>query len=382
MQRILCGMTPETLFKEWAIIASLLPPRWRELARSTGALQRSRKVNDPDTLLLLILLHVASGLSLVHAAARARRMGLAQISSVALHKRLRGAGAWLHALASAMYAESPFRRRLEELPTLRRVRVVDATHIREPGSTGTDWRLHYVLQLPSLECDFFEITDGSGGETYKRLPVLPGDLILGDRGYSRREGLAHVLDAGGDVLVRLNQGNIRLRGEDAAAFELIEHLRTLTEHTPGEWPVFFELSSRRYDLRLCAVRKSEAAAEKARTRLLRRARKSRQLAKPETVEAAGYVFVLTSLSHDFSTAEVLQLYRARWQVELAFKRMKSLFQAGHVPKYDPVSARAWLHAKLLAVLIIERLSEEARFFSPWGFKLGTAQSLEGVHRSP
>jgi hypothetical protein len=239
-----------------------------------------------------------------------------------------------------------------------------------------------VLQLPSLECDFFEITDGSGGETYKRLPVLPGDLILGDRGYSRREGLAHVLDAGGDVLVRLNQGNIRLRGEDAAAFELIEHLRTLTEHTSGEWPVFFELSSRRYDLRLCAVRKSEAAAEKARTRLLRRARKSRQLAKPETVEAAGYVFVLTSLSHDFSTAEVLQLYRARWQVELAFKRMKSLFQAGHVPKYDPVSARAWLHAKLLAVLIIERLSEEARFFSPWGFKLGTAQSLEGVHRSP
>jgi hypothetical protein len=375
-------MTPETLFKEWAIIASLLPPRWRELARSTGALQRSRKVNDPDTLLLLILLHVASGLSLVHAAARARRMGLAQISSVALHKRLRGAGAWLHALASMMYAESPFRRRLEELPTLRRVRVVDATHIREPGSTGTDWRLHYVLQLPSLECDFFEITDGSGGETYKRLPVLPGDLILGDRGYSRREGLAHVLDAGGDVLVRLNQGNIRLRGEDAAAFELIEHLRTLTEHTSGEWPVFFELSSRRYDLRLCAVRKSEAAAEKARTRLLRRARKSRQLAKPETVEAAGYVFVLTSLSHDFSTAEVLQLYRARWQVELAFKRMKSLFQAGHVPKYDPVSARAWLHAKLLAVLIIERLSEEARFFSPWGFKLGTAQSLEGVHRSP
>lgn len=375
-------MTPETLVKEWAIIARLLPPRWRELARSTGALQRGRKVNDPDTLLLLIFLHVASGLSLVHAAARARRIGLAQISSVALHKRLRGAGAWLHALASTMYAESPFRRCLEELPTQRRVRVVDATHIREPGSTGTDWRLHYVLQLPSLECDFFEITDGSGGETYKRLPVLPGDLILGDRGYSRREGLAHVLDAGGDVLVRLNQGNIRLRGEGGAAFKLIQHLRTLTEYTPGEWPVFFELSSRRYDLRLCAVRKSEAAAEKARTRLLRRARKSRQQAKPETVEAAGYVFVLTSLSHDFSTAEVLQLYRARWQVELAFKRMKSLFQAGHVPKYDPVSARAWLHAKLLAVLIIERLSEEARFFSPWGFKLSTAQSLEGIHRSP
>jgi Transposase DDE domain len=373
-------MSPETLLQEWAIIADLLPQGWREQARSSGALRRSRKVNDPDTLLLLILLHVASGLSLVHAAARARRMGVALISGVALHKRLRGAGVWLHALASAMYAESPLRRGMDRLPAQRRIRVVDATHVLEPGSTGTDWRLHYVLQLPSLECDFFEVTDRSGGETYKRVPVVPGDLILGDRGYSRRQGLAHVLDAGGDVLVRLNQGNLRLRGVGGESFRLLEHLQTLEGHEPGEWPVWFELESRRYDLRLCAVRKTQVAAEKARTRLLRRARKSRQRARPETVETAGYVFVLTSLSHDFSTSDVLQLYRARWQVELAFKRMKSLFHVGHVPKYDPVSARAWLHAKLLAVLIIERLSEEARFFSPWGFKLSPTQSLAGVHR--
>lgn len=372
-------MAPDTLLKEWAIIADLLPAGWRELARTTGALQRGRKVRDADTLLLLILLHVASGLSLVQAAARARRVGIADISGVALHKRLRSAGPWLHALSSAMYRDSPFRRSAQGLPEERRVRVVDATHIQEPGSTGTDWRLHYVLQLPSLECDFFEITDRSGGETYKRLPVQPGDLILGDRGYSRREGLAHVLDAGGDVLVRLNHGNLRLRGCDGQRFPLVEHLRTLDGYIPGEWPCYFELSGRRFDLRLCALRKSEAAAEKARTRVLRKARKHKQQARAETLEAAGYVFVLTSLGAEFSAAEILELYRARWQVELAFKRMKSLFQAGHVPKYDPDSARAWLHAKLLAVLIIERLSEQARFFSPWGFPLEPAQSMEGVH---
>lgn len=371
-------MTPEILAREWAIITGLLPDGWRDGARSTGALRRSRKVSDPETLLLLILLHVASGLSLVQAAARARRMGIAEISGVALHKRLRGAAAWLHSLASAMYAQSPFRRAVDVLPARRRVRVVDATHIQEPGSAGSDWRLHYVLQLPSLECDFFELTDASGGESFKRIPIEPGDLILGDRGYSRRDGIAHVMDAGGDVLVRLNQGNVPLFGLAGERFDLIGALRTLTEYEPGEWPVSFVRGGKGYPLRLCAVRKSEIATERTRTRLLRLTRKRKQQARPETIEAAGYVFVLTSLGPAVPAAQVLELYRARWQIELAFKRMKSLLQAGHVPKYDPVSARAWLHAKFLSVLLIERLTEEARLFSPWGFTLA-GQPLEGVH---
>ena len=93
------------------------------------------------------------------------------------------------------------------------------------------------------------------------------------------------------------------------------------------------------------------------------------------------MFVLTSLDTDFTATDVLRLYRARWQIELAFKRMKSLFQAGHVPKSDPVTAQAWLHTKLLAALLIERLSEQARSFSPWGFQLPPGQPLETVQRS-
>lgn len=375
---ILSRMGPDALLQEWKIIADFLPDGWRELARETGALQRGRKVRDADTLLRLILLHVASGLSLTHASARARHAGLAQISDVALFKRLRGSATWLQMLARQMYAQSPFRRDAT-LPAQRRVRVVDATHVREPGSTGANWRLHYVLQLPSLECDFFELTDASEGETFKRLPVEPGDLILGDRGYSRREGIAHVMDAQGDVLVRLNQGNVPLLDEDGQPFDLMGALRNLHEHEPGEWPVSFMLRDRRYPLRLCAIRKSEAAAEQARIRLLRQTRKRKQQAKAETVEAAGYVFVLTSLGPEFSAAEVLHLYRARWQIELAFKRMKSLLQVGHVPKNDQESARAWLHAKLLAVLLIERLGAEARLFSPWGFRLEATLPLARVH---
>lgn len=283
---------------------------------------------------------------------------------------MRNAAQWLHALAASMFTNGPFRRSLQGIATSRRIRVVDASTVSEPGSTGTDWRIHYVLQLPSLACDFFEVTDPSGGETYKRLPVEPGDLILGDRGYCHREGVAFVLDAGGDVVVRLNATSFPLLDADGSPLDLLTVLRTLVEHTPGEWPVAFEArQKKRYSARLCAIRKTAMAAQKAKTRLVRAASKKQKQVRPETLELAEYIFVLTTLPHTTSTAEVLEVYRARWQVELAFKRIKSLFGAGHVPKYDPASARAWIHAKLLAVLLIERLSEEARFFSPWGFEL-------------
>src|SRR5690625_594274 len=145
------SMNAEMLTREWKIITDLLPDDWQELARSTGALQRARNVRDPSTLLLLLLLHAGAGLSLRQAAARAQRIGLATISDVGLLKRLRVAGPWLHTLAVRMFAESPFRSSVTAVPAQYRVRVVDATHVREPGSTGTNWRIHYVLRLPRSE---------------------------------------------------------------------------------------------------------------------------------------------------------------------------------------------------------------------------------------
>jgi hypothetical protein len=302
--------------------------------------------------------------------ARARRARLASLSDVALLKRMRQAGPWLQALAKGMLECSPLRSSFGAVPEGRRLRVVDATHVSEPGSTGTDWRIHFVLQLPSLDCDFFEITDQSGGESFRRLPVEPGDIVLGDRGYCHREGVAHVVAAGGDVVVRLNASSFPLRDTEGERLDLLATLRTLRDLEPGSWPVSFEAQGRRWPARLCAIRKSPEAAERARQKILKLASKKSKVVQPGTLEAAEYIFVLTTPGLEtFSAAEVLDLYRARWQVELAFKRMKSLFGVGHLPKYDPLSARAWLHAKLLAVLIVERLGHEVRFFSPWGFPL-------------
>ncbi len=71
--------------------------------------------------------------------------------------------------------------------------------------------------------------------------------------------------------------------------------------------------------------------------------KKKRKVLPSTLESPKYVFVLATFAQeDFDTLAVLELYRIRRQVELAFKRLKSLMQAGHVPKYDVTSPRAWI----------------------------------------
>jgi IS4 transposase len=99
-------------------------------------------------------------------------------------------------------------------------------------------------------------------------------------------------------------------------------------------------------------------------------------ARAETLKFAEYVYVLTTLDAvDVAARDVLDLYRARWQIEPCFKRLKSLFAIGRSPKTNDASARAWIEGKLLTVLLIERLLNEARPSSPWGFEFSTVKPL-------
>jgi hypothetical protein len=364
------------LSEEWAVVRGLLPEGWEALARETGALQRARGVKDAETLLRLILLHAAGGLSMRQAVVRAKMAKLASISDVALHKRLRASVSWLSALSARMLvSEKRASREIRSLEGMR-IRAIDASTVQEPGATGTSWRLHYCITLPTLTCDAFDVTGQDKAESFRWLPVRAGDVILADRGYCQRGGVAHVLRHGGHVVLRKTTTTFPLQDRAGRPFALLQQLRTLPKRAVKEWPVQFETAHGRVAARLCAVRKSPIAAARARRRARKIGIRKQLKTKPGTLEAAKYVFVVTTMPRDLATAaQVLELYRMRWQVELAFKRLKSLLGVGHVPKYDQASARAWIQAKVLTALMIEALMDRARFFSPWGFELTAAHSL-------
>jgi hypothetical protein len=162
--------------ENWSVLCTFLPKGWKEMARSTGALRRARDITDAEALLRLLLMHVANGYSLAETAVRARQFGI-QLSAVAVFKRLRASEEWLRWLAEQQRGTRSVRVESQG----RVVRAVDATTVSEPGSTGTDWRVHYALNLAILQCDYFELTGVEGGETLRRVPVRRGDIIVGDR---------------------------------------------------------------------------------------------------------------------------------------------------------------------------------------------------------
>ena len=363
------------LEEEWEFLTDLLPQDWREQARKTGALRRVRGVGSADCLLQLILMHTATGLSLRQTVVRAREQSIADISDVALLKRLRASEPWLRALTAKMtdLDETGVVQRLSER---RRIRAVDATTVEEQGDAGTDWRVHYTLRLPDLSCDFFELTDEHGGETYRRIPVERGDLLLADRGYSNGAGVAAVKTAQGDVLLRWNSFSFPLKTPAGNPFNALKELSQMSKRGVQEWAVSFTHDGQRYTGRLCAVRKNAVATERAREKMRREARKKQKQVSEEALKLAEFVMVFTTLSSkELSTRDVLELYRVRWQIELRFKHLKSLLGLGCLPKYDEASCRAWIQAKLLCGLLIERLMRRAKFFFPWGYRLPAAQPL-------
>jgi len=353
---------------DWGVIERLLPLDWEEEAKVKGALVRARGIGSGEALLRILLIHLASGCSLKETSVRARLMGLGRISSVALFKRLKSSEEWLRWLSERMWFGGGGKLAAAET----RVRAVDATVVSEPGSTGTNWRVHYCIDLRNLQCDFFEITDRKGGETWRRIPVRKGDVLLGDRAYGTPPGVSHVLRKEGEVVVRMNLTNLPLYSADRERLDPLGLTSGLRVGQVGEWPAWVQSpEGERWKGRLIAVKRSLAATQAAQEKIRREACRKGKEPRHRTLSAAQFFFLWTSLPEESWGAErALELYRIRWQIELAFKRMKSIMGLGHLPKKDPSSARAWLHGKIFVSLLVERLMAEAEAFSPWGYPLG------------
>jgi hypothetical protein len=371
----------QPLDEDWKLLLNLLPAGWEQQAVLSGASERLRGFASTSDLLRTLLLHVGKGYSLRETVVRAKAAGMAQVSDVALMKRLQKAEGWLRHLCLSLLQESGW-----EMPAETRgynMRALDGTLVKEPGRSGSLWRIHYSIRIPSLACDHLELTAVKGvgsGESLERFAASPGDLVLADRGFCRPGGIETLHRQGAAVMVRLNSSALPLWNEQGSRFALSEQISQLQETNIGrEWPVWVQGTQERIAGRLCALRKSAEAAERARRRIARKVQQGGPKPKPETLQYAGYVMVFTTVpARHFSTAEVLEWYRVRWQIELVFKRLKSLAELGALPKHDDHSARAWLYGKLLIALLGQKLERLGRDISPWGYRQPEAWQWQRV----
>jgi len=366
--------TWNTQSEDWKIVCQILPAGWREKAKELKAMRRQRgEIQEPETLLRILMIHLLDGCSLRETATRAAQGGLARVSDVALLKRLRACGEWFRWIGGELMAQYVGTHKTPDLLPGRRLRLVDGSSVSEPGATGSTWRIHYAFGLPSLRCDEVHVTEASVAESLKRFAIRPGDVLMADRGYAHRQGIAHVVSAGGDVVVRLNLTNTPLEQADGKEFPFLKRLRTLKGAACADWPAWMRVSERkdaaRIAVRVCAIRKSAQAARAAKAKILAEAMRKQREVQPQTLEAAEYILVLTTLTPRINAQRILNLYRGRWQIELAFKRLKSLVGVGHLKKFDPGGAASWLQGKLMVAFLVETLLVAAERISPWGYPL-------------
>jgi hypothetical protein len=359
---------PEIL-DHWPEVSACLPADFdlEATARSCGALTRVREIKNAETLLRLALAYGGLGMSLRETCVWAEAGGIARLSDPSLLARLCKAAPWLGDIAAALIAEQT------KVPARRwagyRLRALDGTSICEPGADRTTWRLHVGYDLATGQVDQLELTDVHGAENLQRLSYRPGDIVLADRYYARPRDLRPVIDAGADFIVRTGWNSLRLLQANGEPFDLFAALAAqagqegevqvrIHEGIKAATPLILRLVVRRKD-------PEQAAAEHK--RLLKDARKRGKQPDPRSLEAAKYILLLTSLPADaFPPAEILALYRFRWQIELAFKRFKSLAGLDMLPAKKPELARAWIYARLIVAIIAEQIAGQVPDSSPSG----------------
>ena len=328
----------------------------RASARETKAFQRARGIRSPIDMLRMILVYCLGCCSLRATSAWAASTGLADVANTALLYRLRQSEKWLEMLvgqALTLGVPQPAGGRL--------IRIVDGTSVPQAGTaaktTNKLWRIHSAFGLPAERFDHFELTDEKTGETLDRIPVIPGEIRLADRAYAQSDRIAAVIEAGADIVVRAGWKRLRWLEEDGTPLDLLAELETGAAEGQIDRPVWVgRKGAPALGLRLIAVKKPPEAAKAARRKARRGAQKEGYTVSKGTLIAADWVILVTSLNHEaYPAADVLALYRLRWRIELAFKRLKSIVGLKAPPGVDERSAKPYVLAHLLMILALEPL---------------------------
>jgi Transposase DDE domain len=331
------------------------------LARQAKAFQRPRGVRSATDLLRLALAWGPGGYSMQRVAAWAGESNIATLTEDALFQRLHASPPFLEAVTRQLLLG------VGETPAWhgRSLRISDSTSLSEQASKGTDWRVHGVYDLGRGGFSHLEVTDSRGGEALDRGKPVAGEIRIADRGYANAQAWQRFLQARDeqtDFIVRMRWNTIRLVNKAGELFDMVAWLQarpcTSEIHEITVWARSGKHQTP-MEIRLIARRKPPEVIEAEHKRLRQHASRKQTQLDPRSLAAAEYMVLATSLpEEEFPAAEVLAVYRLRWQIELAFKRLKSLLNIGKIRTRTEAGTRCWLYAHLIVALLADDLSQD------------------------
>jgi hypothetical protein len=225
------------------------------------------------------------------------------------------------------------------------------------------WRVHTAFDLLAGRISELHITDRKVSETLTLFDVQAGDLLVSDSANGYRDRLAYALSRQADLLARFSVQSLPLQESEGHALDLIRWLKG--HHARAgrvcERSVVIEYKGKRYPLRCVAKRLTAEQTKRAQRHKKRRAREEKRKITQDTLYAAGWLLLVTTLpAEQWSAEQILQLYQARWHVELLFKRIKQLLRHHRLRCHTAPSARASMASLLLSWALQEEEAVQAR----------------------
>jgi hypothetical protein len=285
------------------------------------------------------------------------------ISAQAWHKRLQKSSVWLLWLFAELLH---LRLSTSALPCEQRILLVDATFLNEMGAQGDLWRLHCAYDLLAGQLAWVQVSDRLVGESFANVPIQPGDILVGDRAYSKAPQLFAVDALQAFSLTRFSPWHLPVYAPTALTSTSefrIDVRGWLTDLRPGTYQrhAVVMADGKRLPVRLLAVVFPDEQTEALRQKALRQAREKGRKLSEQSLFFAGFYLLLTTLAEQrWPPALVLELYRCRWQIEILLKRIKQVLDTHRLPCRCPKTAQAMIAALLVAWLLIEDEASELR----------------------
>jgi len=339
-----------------------LPNDYEEECAKQGAIKRKRGVASPADLMMLVMFHLHNGCSLMEMSEIGKLTKLGQMSDVAFMKRFEQCADWFKAINAKIVSEERIHYQRPSWLDERTVIAVDATDVTEKGRSGRTYRLHYALDLFQMNSAEYRITTNKTGESLSNFNLHKGQLVIADRGYGRIKDIQYCDSREAEYLVRLRKTSFTLRDAQNQEIDLSALLTQLNSGESLDLRAYAtNLERNRVPVRICAIRKTPEAIKKVYKALRRKESKRQTEISDETKTFNEYIVLATNLPDTISATEVLETYRYRWQIEICFKRLKSILNFGELPKRREKSVIAWLNGKIMIALLIEKMISKSAF---------------------
>jgi len=338
-----------------------LPKGYEEACYETKAIERVREIKTPIDLMRLVLIYLTGGHSQLEMSVIASQLGIADIADTAFLKKFAKCRGWLEWIVSKIIPKPIVEYSCPKWFESYTITAIDASDVTEKGRSKRVFRLHYAIDIMKMRCLSFKLTAQKTGETLLNFSVQKGWLILADRIYGTLTGIEHCLKAGANFVIRLRYGAFKLYDCNGTEINLLEKLQHVTSDTAISLDVYVKLSGGLTKLRVCATKIPNDKLEALEKRNKRKASKKQRTASIEALIMTQYVVLITALPDTIPATEITSLYRFRWQVEIYFKRLKSIIDFGNVPLRREDSIFTWLNGKLLVSILIEQMIGEVSF---------------------